>query len=326
MQSGYGKPALFWLMVILSFGMPANESYAGSECYNEKYFPAALEFELEETSKGIEVEVQLGGAYTDLKRDVAPVLVYRQGIWTLVENRRWAGNAGWGKCRLPIPKWETIPPLHPGSHGDPPWELESDESPSSCAVTDIAVWFGINFYQGEGMGGYGGLGRYERQTNKLEIRRPPELKHYPIHKVVWDGEHLWAATTFNFECAGHPPALGLIKYKWDTQELTQFKGRNDGPCGFVIHDLLWSNGLLWVATDVGLSRWDAKSGQWTHYLPDIKTPGKVRQGSCETFYKELLSKLPKNETWFDETKSYYEIFYDNLKEFRPDFIKLYESK
>ena len=329
-----------WLVLFLGISALSADTYAAFVCYDERHFPAV--FKLEETDKGI--QVFLGGAYADLTRRVSPVLAYREGSgWTYVESRNCESceaNRHNGKCKEPIPKWKSTSlrdrACMPGEdcrRGIPvirfgPGEQEEiiEESPSSCAVRDDVVWFGINFYRGESHTGYGGLGRYARKTKKLEMRRSPELRDFPIHKVVWDGEHVWAATTTNYECTGHPPALGLIEYKWDTKLLTLFKGRNDGPCGFVIHDLLWSKGFLWVATDLGLSRWGVKSGQWTHYLPDMKSPGKVKEGRCEAFYRDLLDTLPKNESWFNEPRSYHQIFYENLKEFRPDFIKRYESK
>lgn len=334
------RSGINWLVLFLGIGAQSADTYAAFVCYDERHFPAV--FKLEETKDGI--QALLGGVYTDLKRKVFPVVAYREGSgWTYVEARKCEQcefNHHGGKCQEPIPKWESIsrkdrtcmpgedcrngiPVIRPGAEDQ---EKSIEETPSSCAVGDDAVWFGINFYRGEGLTGYGGLGRFERRTNSLNIRRPPELKEHPIHKVVWDGEHLWAATTTNYECLGHPPALGLIKYMWDTKTLTLFKGKDDGPCGFVIHDLLWTKDVLWVATDVGLSRWGAKSGQWTHYLPDMKSPEKVKEARCEVFYRGLLDILPKNESWFDESRSYHQVFYENLENFRPHFIKRYEGK
>lgn len=309
-------------------------------CYNEKHFPSV--FKLAETDNGI--EAHLGGAYADLGNNMAPTLTWRKDNgWHFLENRECYPcefNSHDGKCPIAMPKWPSSPPDKPCGKGEDcregipvitlgtqaqPEEI-IEEKASSCVEADNDVWFGIDFYRGEGYTGYGGLGRYGRQSNTVDIRRVPELRDHPIHKVVWDGNNLWAATTTNYECLGHPPALGLVKYSWETEALTTYKGKNTGPCGFIIHDLLWSQGFLWVATDVGISRWDAKKDSWTHYLPDRKPPYTVKEGRCDAFYRQLLDLLPKDETWFDETESYHEIFYNYLKAFRPDFIKRYESR
>ncbi len=332
--------AIHGLLLFLGLGVSVADVRAAFTCYNEKYLPAV--FKLEETSEGI--RVHLGGAYADLEKRVAPVLAYREdGGWSHVESRSCAmceaGSHG-GTCREPVPKWDSASSQErkcgPGEdcrRGIPAISLATgkeieeivEETPSACDVRGEVVWFGINFYRGEGYTGYGGLGRYEQQTKKLEIRRLPELRNYPIHKVAWDGENLWAATTLNYECIGHPPALGLIRYKWESRELTHYKGRNDGPCGFVVHDLLWSKGFLWVASDIGFSRWNKKNGQWTHFLPDMKSPGKVTESRCGAIYKNLLETLPRNE-FCGEDASCYQMFYKSLGEFRPDFIKLQESR
>ncbi len=322
------------LTMLLGLGLPIAGVQAAFTCYNERYLPAV--FKLEETGEGI--RVHLGGAYADLEKGVAPVLTYREdGGWSHVESRSCemceAGSHG-GTCRAPIPKWGSTSSQErecgPGENcrrGIPAISVTTgeeivpvvEETPSACDVRGKVIWFGVNFYRGEGLIGYGGLGRYEKGTGQPEIRRLPELRNYPIHKVVWDGESLWAATTLNYECIGHPPALGLIRYKWNTLELTHYKGKNDGPCGFVVHDLLLRKGFLWVATDIGLSRRDPND-QWTHFLPDRKSPGMVTETRCEVIYQNLLDTLPKNE-FCDEGASCNQMFRKNLKEFRPDFVK-----
>jgi len=307
------------LLVILLFSY--EHANAALVCYSENYYPSV--FKLVETENSI--EAHLGGVYADHIGDS----VYTEENYKAIPILRWQQGKGWryvGKktsyphgstCHITIPKWPTELPK--------PGEI-IEESASSCAVAGDTVWFGVNFYNGEGYTGHGGIGHYERQSNRLEVRRIPELRDYPIDKAVWDGENIWAATASNYECLGTPPALGLIKYNWNTKALTIYKGTNTGPCGFIIHDLLWAQGFLWVATDVGISRWDSKNDKWTHYLPDQKSPYHVKEGSCGTFYRNILTLLPKDQSWFDETRSYYQIFYENLKEFRPDFIKLYESR
>ena len=237
-------------------------------------------------------------------------------------------------CAIKIPHWPTSSPKEwcKGVGNEKDYQdclsyANNYEVPSSCTITKESVWFGINFYQGEGSYGYGGLGHYNRKSNIVEVRRIPKLRYNPIHKIVWDGKNIWAATTYNLEC-GNPPALGLVKYDWGNRKLTIFKGKDAGPCGFIINDLLWSDGSIWVATNIGLSRWNAKENKWTHYLPDLKPPYTVREGSCDAFYKSMLNSLTKEKKYGTGAynESPYSFFYNNLRKFRPGFIKRYEAQ
>jgi len=206
-----------------------------------------------------------------------------------------------------------------------PW---FSEEPSSCDVRENFTWFGINFYAAEGFYGYGGLGRYDTKTKLVEVRRIRELYNTQIDKVVWDGKYLWAATANRHECSGQPPALGLVRYEWNNDVFETYEGSITGPCGFIIHDLLWAKNSLWVATDVGMSRWNSATDSWTHYMPerDSGSDEIVRTGNCNDFYTEILDKLPKDESWWGASRSYYEVFYKYLERFRPDFIKSYQQQ
>ncbi len=62
------------------------------------------------------------------------------------------------------------------------------------------------------------------------------------------------------------------------------------------------DGAMWVATDIGLSRWDARSG-WHHFLPDPAT-GRVLEASCVDIYRKVLAtmdRLPQEEDWVRES-------------------------
>lgn len=306
------SPSISFILFLIVVISPSNVLSA-SVCYNEKYFPAV--FSLQETKNGI--QAQLGGKYSDIKSERSPIIKWVDDIgWSSTEKVKCQfcmTNAHIQECGFDIPSLRK-----PGQ------SVYIDEKPSACVAHDKYIWFGINFYKGEGYSGTGGFGRYQLETKKLELHRPPELEDIPIHKVVHDGNHIWAATTRNYECNGHPPALGLIRYDWNKKSLFSYIDKKDGPCGFVIHDLLWRKGFLWVATDIGLSRWDSKNDKWIHYFPDTDNPKRVDTKTCSEIYLELLETLPKDERWFDEDRSYYQILYEILEKFRPEYVKDYK--
>jgi hypothetical protein len=328
--------------IILIFGLlllfiPRNVD-AADVCYDDQYFPSVST--LTKTIDGFEVD--LSGAYIENPEGptanmVIPVIKFQKNRWEHIGRRKDLNHqkshySRPDDCPIKIPVWPTISPKEwcKGAGDDEDYKFclknaNNDEGPSSCTITTESVWFGINFYQGEGAYGEGGLCHYNRKSNIVEVRRIPKLRNNPIHKVVWDGKNIWAATTYNLEC-GNPPALGLVKYDWDNRKLTIFKDTETGPCGFIVNDLLWSDGSLWVATDIGLSRWNAKENKWTHYLPDLKPPYTVRKCRCDTLYKSILNSLPKEKQYLSGPESPYHFFYKYLKEYRPGFIKRYEAQ
>jgi len=309
---------------------------ASEACYDDKYFPHAIK--LTETSDGI--EVVLGGIYAKncegpVANIIVPIIVWQKNnIWKNPGERK-SGRCDSlqkRKCPIKMTDWPKALPTE-FCKGTRNYKscleyAHNGEEASSCVITKDSVWFGINFYEGEGYFGYGGLGRYDRKTDVVDVRRLPALKEYAIHQVAWDGRNIWAATTNNYECTGHEPALGLIKYDWEKDTLTTYKDTETGPCGFIINELLWSQGSLWVATDVGVSRWDAGQDKWIHYLPDIKPPYAVvvSEGSCDVFYKSILDSLTKEKIYLGGPESPYSFFYNYLRKFRPDFMKRYETK
>jgi hypothetical protein len=179
------------------------------------------------------------------------------------------------------------------------------------------VWFDVLW--GEGSIGTGGIGRYTSATRRLELRRPADLKRMPIHKVIHDGDNLWAATKYVFGGDGNPPSLGLLKCEWSNKKLTQFKSVNEGPCGFVIHGIAWRNGSLWVVTDTGLSRWIKTKNQWLHYLPDKKHPSQVNTLSCPEIYTYLFREFANMKASCDFDCDIQ--LWENLQRFRPGYYQ-----
>ncbi len=170
-------------------------------------------------------------------------------------------------------------------------ENDHNEIAVECLRQGDDVFFGIAFYAGEGSYGVGGIGKYNPHTRLLEIRRPALLKEYSVAGLAHDGESLWIATMHHGEGFGGS-ANGLVRYNWQLDHAESFVGTSDGPCGFWINDLLWKGGQLWVATDLGMSRFDKATGSWAHFVPVNNSGKALRETSCEKLYMELLDSLP----------------------------------
>lgn len=330
--------ALIGMAILLCLG--PGRTQAAFVCFEEQHYPSV--FHLKAVKNG--VAAMLGGQFVSKDSKSTYVMTWHQdkgwvSVKQLHDGGKWGRfrktNSHGGKCNTSLPLWSTLSPeqrrcgseencrrgsiaiIHIGPGKPPPEHIE--ERPSDCAAVKDSVYFGINFYRGEGTSGYGGLGKYTPGTEKMEIHRPYDLRQVPIHKVVWDGKSLWGATTANYECMGHPPALGLVRYDWQQKQLTKFDGEKAGPCGLVIHDLLWRDGMLWVATELGLSTWQRQGDIWSHYLPDPKVPGGMVKQSCPDIYNQVLAEVPKDKKLFDSNKSFYQNLLRDLARHRPWF-------
>ena len=144
---------------------------------------------------------------------------------------------------------------------------EGGTGAAACVVHGKHVWFSLAFYSGEGEFGVGGIGRLDPTTGKFELRHPEALRGLSSRRIVHDGDSLWLNTLRETE-AGLDVGLGLVRYHWGKEELETFElAIEGGPCGDMVNDILFHDGVLWVATDLGLSRWFKSSRRWIHTIP-----------------------------------------------------------
>ena len=194
---------------------------------------------------------------------------------------------------------EEVAKLEPDLQGilDPEYktfEQDFNQQPVECMTHNEFVYFGISFYGGEGYFGVGGLGRYDPGTKTLEVRRPELLRDASISKLEHDGEALWFATIYKGE-GFSDPVYGLARYDWEQDKLSHYVGTNDGPCGFWVNDLHYHEGYLWVATDLGVSKYDKTAGQWEHFVLSNNANSELTRTTCDDLYKNLLSSLPDTQ-------------------------------
>lgn len=155
---------------------------------------------------------------------------------------------------------------------------EGGTEAAACVVHGKYVWFSLAFYSGEGEFGVGGIGRSDPATGKFELRHPEALRRLSSRRIVHDGDSLWLNTLRETE-AGLDVGLGLVRYHWGKEDLETFELSIDGgSCGDMINDIVYHDGVLWVATDLGLSRWFKSSRRWVHTIPGHQPEKEL---SCE---------------------------------------------
>jgi hypothetical protein len=212
---------------------------------------------------------------------------------------------------------------------------EVEQNIKACVTDGDDTYFGISFYDGEGTTGVGGIGRFDSQTGEVEIRRPPVLRAVSVDNIAFDGRFLWIGTSHDYECSDPPPAIGLLLYDWE-QNMFYREGKPiRGVCGFRIFDIHVDDGLVWVATELGVTQMvrlsdvpaadlnDTYYGS-RHFAPVTGNPPLMGQASCNELSMTLLDKLHGvgSPTDFDQ---YYELF-KNLARFRPHILKEYVDR
>lgn len=160
--------------------------------------------------------------------------------------------------------------------------------PASCKQVGPHVFFGLSFYGGEGMSGVGGIGRFDTQTRELELRHPQALRAQSVYELLVVDQALWLVTTF----FGEGPTYGgsLARYEWEKGQFETFDGAK-GPCGFDIKDVLVHERELWVATELGISRYSLEHGSWRHFMPADKESQALREITCREIYQDLAPRL-----------------------------------
>jgi len=275
--------AKFCPLTLLFLSLPV---FAASECYYEGEFPAALQIEPAENG----VDVVLGGNAAREPGKPGPVVSFDGKRWRVNEHREAdATNDSSASCKEDIPL-PALPYVEAIRFRD--WAVFPDaveQKVSVCERHGDIVFFGIEIYQGEGISGVGGVGRYDLKTGKLEVRRPILLRDSSVTAITYDGRHLWIGTGAQNECLGMRPTQGLIRYDWDTGLIA----REEGFCGFIVHDLRFIRGVLWAASDMGVSRRGTEEYMeaWTHWTYDPTGDEPMREEGCMGLYARLLPTL-----------------------------------
>jgi len=166
-----------------------------------------------------------------------------------------------------------------------------EQNPISCIEDGAWTYFGIHFYESEGVVGSGGIGRFNPDSKSVEVRRPKALRPFSVRKMVKRDGVLWLATE-DFNEGSRGPALGLVRFDWDQDRLEKFSGEAQGPCGFWVNDLLLTPDELWVATELGISRYHFANGRWRHFVPVAPDSQQLRETTCREIYASVAATLP----------------------------------
>lgn len=207
-------------------------------------------------------------------------------------------------------------------HGLNPADNDAIEV-SACYQRGQQLYFGLNYYRGEGRDGRSGIGRLERSTGQVELRYPGPLQGVNATHLLHDEHRLWIATGNSYECLGTVPELGLVTYDWEKDELNS--GRENGMCGFAIRGLLQQGSQLVVASDTGLSiRTESTEGRanWQHWLPTPGSKTLMHTTTCEALHRTLLRTVNRQRDEGGNWSSFEQLF-DVLVKQNPRLLMPY---
>lgn len=161
-----------------------------------------------------------------------------------------------------------------------------EESPESCVERQGYVFFGLGFYEGEGVDGIGGIGRYDTTTGEIEVRRPTWLRDKSVAHISDDGRFLWFSVWQQYE--KDQAYWGLHRYDWSTDILERTGTTSSSPCGTRVAGVRRVRDELVVATDFGVSLLDLVRGEWSHLALEGK---QLIERDCEQQIRSRLSAM-----------------------------------
>lgn len=170
-------------------------------------------------------------------------------VRSIVEDRDgnlWMGTDGEGLTRYNSKKDNFI---------NYPYKKNTPNSISSPYVFDLEIdgntlWIGTE---------NGGLDRYNIETNTFKNFGHSYGIKSSINTIKDDGKgNLWLGTT----------GAGLIKFNKDNYSVNYFSSENGLPNNTIYKILMDNNGLLWLATNYGIARFDPNTEESVSYTAD----------------------------------------------------------
>ena len=296
------------LAILLLFFLLA-EIKASSVCYSAAQYPATRILSL---TKNKFPRIILTGNNINVERNTAPIYKSTRDGWVADGEQSCkepGGCGGYSKksCDVEIPKISLSEKemLELRSLEKLPFPYDVEQNVSVCSQSGDDVFFGIEFYEGEGTAGVGGIGKYNVKTKKMEIRRLLPLRNTSVTKIVFDGVDLWISASQQYECEGTVPVVPLMRYNWDKDYIYDRTSDSLQFCGFNVYDIFYNNNTMYISSDLGFTIGYKNSedygdgpvtyewqGPFSHYIYDEKDSEKMVKVSCDALYDDILNKQP----------------------------------
>jgi len=106
------------------------------------------------------------------------------------------------------------------------------------------LWFGNNFYDGEGERGVGVFGYFDTATRQYTLFSPPEVAAYEVSSILVERDIVWVALDHSGEDISTFPG-GLVRWNRTTHQLRRY------PIEFVVSNVAREGASLRLTTHDG---------------------------------------------------------------------------
>ncbi len=119
-----------------------------------------------------------------------------------------------------------------------------EERIGSYQIVDGRLWFGKDFYDGEGMTGVGGIGYFDSPARKFVLFTPPEIVDWSVSSLLVEPDAIWAGLARNPEGARY--SGGLLRYDRASGQASRYDVDE-----VIVKIVRWKDGL-YLGTENGL--------------------------------------------------------------------------
>lgn len=146
-----------------------------------------------------------------------------------------------------------------------------------------SVWFAVDFYDGEGCTGIGGLGVFDLQTKEFGVFRHPFLADCSTGIFIRRGDTLFIATGSNSEY-GQYGCNGLVVIDSKTGKIARIDSHNSPLDGDYFFGMNLVGDRLWMLTVRAIVGWNLQEGTWVSARCES-----MMTTDTTTYYREALA-------------------------------------
>jgi len=147
---------------------------------------------------------------------------------------------------LPQPDYDTFQRYRPvrTTHGYTRENTTIAEGIGPFQLVGDKGWFGMSFYDGEGMSGVGGLGHFDISTKQFEVHYYPEIADWSASAIFVEDRYIWLGLLRRPEGAPFPGGLARFDRQQGTFRIIEIPA--------IVNKILRVGEVLYLATSEGI--------------------------------------------------------------------------